>query len=219
VLLGGISNIGDASWLAAVFATPGFDAAHKFDVANVHLRTTLDGIAGALLAWHKFFQFVRDGAVPLWVTETGYPSNPYYQYDPAFKGYDQTSGEDQQAAFLAKALPAMLFAGAGKVFVTERDNLTGQYASEGLIGGVVSDVDSDAVLPSPVLKPSYHVFVLLNAAAASSPAAAPPASEPPTGLKPRARPRGGNPAARHPAARHRVGWATAGPDRPRRPAR
>ena len=204
VLLGGIGSVTDANWVATVFVTPGFNAAHKFDIANVHLRGPLDGLPGDVLAWRRFFAFFGDAAVPLWVTETGYPSNPIYQYDPSFKGYDQTSGEDQQAAFLAKSLPALLFGGAAKVFVTERDNLTGQYASEGLIGGQVSD--SDGASPNPVLKPAYHVFALLAHATA--------AGIPPTAS--------GEPAHLQPSGVGTTGrttWATEEPGRPRRRAR
>ena len=169
VALGGIMSPNDMSWLATVFATPGYDAAHKFDIANVHLRDALVNLPGEVIAWRKFFTFFGAGNLPLWVTETGYPSDPAYQYDPGFRGSDAATGQAAQANYLAKALPVLLFAGAARVFVTERDNLTGQYASEGLLGGQVMDSQEDN--PTVVPKPAYSVFAQL---AAGAPAADPP---------------------------------------------
>jgi hypothetical protein len=183
VVLGGIMTAADQSWLASVFATPGFDAAHKFDVANVHVRGPLSGLLGQVQAWHKFFMFFGDGGLSLWVTEAGYPSDPAYQYDPAFHGADVASGQAAQAAYLTKALPVLRFAGAAKLFVTERDNLTGQFASEGLLGGNVTDDDQDT--PEPVAKPAYYVFSSL-AHAWTPPAATadPPLPPPPPSAAP-----------------------------------
>jgi hypothetical protein len=156
VVLGGIMTPADQSWLAASFTTPGFDAVHKFDVANVHLRAPLASLPGQLVGWRKFFTFFGDENVPLWVTETGYPSDPAYQYDPGFRGADGPSGQAAQAAFLSKSLPVLLFAGAAKVFVTERDNLSGQYASEGLLGGNVAD-EAQGTL-APIAKDAFYTF-------------------------------------------------------------
>jgi hypothetical protein len=175
VALGGIMSPNDMSWLATVFTTPGFDAGHKFDIANIHLRDVLTSLPGEVIAWHKFFAFFGDGNLPLWVTETGYPSDPAYQYDAAFRGTDAVSGQAAQAAYLAKELPALLFSGATRVFVTERDNLTGQYASEGLLGGQVTDSDEDD--PTIVPKPAFSVFGEL--ASGITPAQDQPAPAPP----------------------------------------
>jgi hypothetical protein len=156
VLLGGIMSPSDTGWLQQVFATPGFDAAQKFDVASVHLRDTVANMTAQLTAWKAFFAAAGDGSRPLWVTETGYPSDPAHQFDPAFRGTDAVSGLDAQAAYLAQALPALVSGGAARVFVTERDNLGGQYASEGLIGGAVTDNDEND--PHAVPKPALSVF-------------------------------------------------------------
>jgi hypothetical protein len=171
VALGGIMSPNDMSWLAAVFATPGYDAAHKFDIANVHLRDALVNLPGEVITWRKFFTFFGAGNLPLWVTETGYPSDPAYQYDPGFRGTDAATGQAAQANYLAKALPVLLFAGAARVFVTERDNLIGQYASEGLLGGQVADTQEDD--PTVIAKPAYTVFGQL-AAGAPAGAGSPP---------------------------------------------
>jgi hypothetical protein len=73
------------------------------------------------------------------VTEHGYPSDPAYQYDPFYQGTTPQSGLEQQAAYLQASVPALVKAGAAQVFVTERDNLTGKFASEGVLSGQVSD--------------------------------------------------------------------------------
>jgi hypothetical protein len=180
MVLGGIMTTADMSWLATVFATPGFDAAHKFDVANVHLRDALVNLPGEVIAWRKFFTFFGDGNLPLWVTEVGYPADPAYQYDPAFRGSDPGSGQTAQANYLAKALPVLLFAGAARVFVTERDNLVGAYASEGLLGGQVTDSQADN--PTIIPRPAYTIFAQLaagpTAAGDPPPLATPPAPAP-----------------------------------------
>ncbi len=156
VLLGGIMSPSDGGWLEQVFATPGYDAAQKFDIANVHIRDTLANLLGDVMGWRKFFTFFGDGNVPLWVTETGYPSDPAWQFDPSFRGTDVPSGQAEQAAFLAKALPTMLYAGAARVFVTERDDMTGMFASEGVLGGAVTDADENS--PNPIEKPAFATF-------------------------------------------------------------
>ncbi len=182
VVLGGIMTPGDAGWLSQVFATPGYDAAHKFDVANVHLRDALANLPGEVSAWRNFFAFWGDAALPLWVTETGYPSDPAYQYDPNFRGTDAASGQAEQAAFLARSLPALVLAGAARVFVTERDDMSGEFASEGLLGGGVTDGSEST--PNPVPKLAYTVFgdlaagQPLPAAAIDAPSTAPASSAP-----------------------------------------
>jgi hypothetical protein len=147
VLLGGISGTGGMSWLAQVFSAPDTDAAQDFDIANVHERNRLDALAGDIEAWKSFLAGYGFTG-PLWVTEHGYPSDPAYQYDPGFSG-----GEASQAAYLSASIPTLIAAGAAEVFVTERDNLTGQFASEGLLGGDVSD--PPPVDPLAIEKPAY----------------------------------------------------------------
>jgi hypothetical protein len=147
VLLGGISGPGGIGWLDQVLATPGADAVHAFDVANVHQRGELVSLAPTITAW-RLFLAARGFTGPLWVTEHGYPSDPAYQYDPGYH-----SGPASQAAFLAASIPTLVDAGASEVFVSERDNLSGPYSSEGVLGGNVSDPPVDD--PQVVEKPSY----------------------------------------------------------------
>ena len=41
VVFGGVERPREHEWIDRVFATPGADAAHKFDIAAVHLRLRL----------------------------------------------------------------------------------------------------------------------------------------------------------------------------------
>jgi hypothetical protein len=127
VVLGGIMKPHEPGWLERVFATPGADAIHKFDIANVHLRGPVGAVVrryGEFRAWLG----ARGFTGPLWVTEHGYPADPAYQGDPAFTG-----GDAAQAGYLTQSLVGLGEAGAEQVFVTLRDNLGGEYASEGLV--------------------------------------------------------------------------------------
>lgn len=127
VVFGGVMRPHELSWLERAFATPGADAIHKFDIANVHLRGPVGAVVrryGEFRAWLAS----RGFAGPLWVTEHGYPADPAYQLDPAFTG-----GDAAQAAYLTQSLVGLGEAGAEQVFVTLRDNLDGEYASEGLV--------------------------------------------------------------------------------------
>jgi archaellum component FlaG (FlaF/FlaG flagellin family) len=170
VAIGGIMNPVDQTWLAEVFATPGTDAAQAFDVANFHLRDPLDELASEVASWKGFFAQYGDGSTPLWVTETGYASDPTYQEDPAFHGVDADTGLSYQAAYIEELVPTLLNAGVSKIFVTERDNLVGESASEGLLGGWVSDDDAntnpDAVdISDTEVKPSFAIYQQLAQAA------------------------------------------------------
>ena len=136
VVFGGVERPRDHEWITRVFATPGADAAHKFDIAAVHLRlrlrNTLRELPQWLTGWRELLaRHGFDG--PVWVTEHGYPADPAFQWDPAFRGNDVGSGERAQAALLERSIPLLARAGAGQVFVTLRDNLYGEYLSEGLV--------------------------------------------------------------------------------------
>jgi hypothetical protein len=153
VLLGGVSTPAATGWLAQVFATPGADAIHAFDVANLHDRNQLDALAGDVTGFRQFLAGAGFSG-PLWITEHGYPSDPVYQYDHGFAG-----GAAAQAAFLTASVPTLVGAGAAEVFVTERDNLGGQYASEGVLGGDVTDPPTAD--PQVVEKPAYSAMQTL----------------------------------------------------------
>jgi hypothetical protein len=174
VLLGGISNPAGMSWLAQVLATPGMDAVNAFDTANVHERSSLDALLTDIVSW-RWFLTAHGFHGPLWVTEHGYPADPAYQYDPAY-----ASGPDSQAAYLTASIPTLIDAGASEVFVTERDNLGGQFASEGILAGGADPAQSGQVLGE---RPAYaavraiaNCYLLLGRNCPASPPAATPAA-------------------------------------------
>jgi hypothetical protein len=131
VVMGGVERPWEHAWIERVLATPGADAARKFDVAAVHLRLRVPGpaanLARPLRGWRELL--ARHGFTgPVWVTEHGYPADPAFQRDPAFD-----DGEGSQAAFLRESIRLLADAGAAQVFVTLRDNLWGEYLSEGIV--------------------------------------------------------------------------------------
>jgi len=148
VVLGGLMDCGASgmTWLETVLDSLGAGALHAFDIANVHIRVPTP--AGAAATVHDWLIYLRHQGFsgPLWVTETGYPADPAFQTTP---GYQQ--GTISQAEWMTRAVVDMLGAGAGMVFVTERDSLTGRYASEGVLQS------SDPLTADPQLtqRPSF----------------------------------------------------------------
>jgi hypothetical protein len=150
VLLGGIMDPGPAgrAWVSAMLATPGADAAHRFDVANIHIRARAVLVSRIVRRWRRYFAGVGFYG-RIWVTETGYPADPQWQSDPAYQG-----GAVAQAHYLVHAVTAMIRAGAAKVFITERDSLSGSFASEGLLE------TSDPLTASPrcIRRPAFYAI-------------------------------------------------------------
>jgi hypothetical protein len=156
VLLGGLMTLDSRQWLRRALRTPGVAAGRAIDVMNVHVRGRLASLARTIRRWRAF---ARSAGItgPIWVTEHGYPSERGFQTDPRF-----ATGEPAQAAYLRRSIVALLRAGAARVFVTERDNLGGAFASEGLLGGDVHDPPSADPLIQP--KPAAAVFADLTRA-------------------------------------------------------
>jgi hypothetical protein len=131
VVMGGVERPWERAWIDRVLATPGADAASKFDVAAVHLRLRVPGaaanLARPLRTWRELLA-AHGFNGPVWVTEHGYPAETAVQRDAAHRG-----GEDAQASFLRESIPLLAEAGADQIFVTLRDNLWGEYLSEGLV--------------------------------------------------------------------------------------
>jgi hypothetical protein len=131
VVMGGVERPWERDWIERVLDTPGANAPRKFDVAAVHLRLRVPGaaanLARPLRGWRELL--ARHGfRGPVWVTEHGYPADPAHQRDPAHQG-----GDAAQASFLQESIPLLEREGAAQVFVTLRDNLWGEYLSEGLV--------------------------------------------------------------------------------------
>ena len=137
VLIGGITSPKSLRWLSRVFATPGADALRRFDIANVHLRGTLDSLRQAMTQFRAFFSG-HGFHGPLWVTEHGYPGATRFQRDPHYRG-----GEPAQARYLRQSIPALVRAGAGQVFVTLRDSFAEEFGDSKFVSeGVLHIADS-----------------------------------------------------------------------------
>jgi hypothetical protein len=135
VVFGGVERPREHDWIERVLATPGADAAAKFDIAAVHLRLRLRNelreLPRWLTAWRELL--ARHGfRGPIWVTEHGYPADPAFQWDPAYRGTDAASGDAAQAALLRDSVPLLAEAGADQVFITLRDFVFGEFLSEGI---------------------------------------------------------------------------------------
>jgi hypothetical protein len=146
VALGGLMAVWNHAWVREMLATPGADAIHSFDIANIHVRGSATQAAPVVAGWRRYFAD-KGFAGPLWVTETGYPADPEWQTEPGYR-----DGPAAQARWMTRVLPAMLGAGAAMVFVTERDALTGPFASEGVFQA------PDPLPADPVVtpRPSYY---------------------------------------------------------------
>jgi hypothetical protein len=156
IAIGATMALASRVWLGQVLALAGPHAEKLYDIANVHIRASLEVLPRTMAAWRTFFKAHDAGDKPLWVTEFGYASDPAYQYDRAYR-----YGPAAQAAYLRRALPALLAGGAARVFVTLRDNLAGQFASEGVVGGAVGD--PPVADPAVVRKPAFAALQRLAA--------------------------------------------------------
>jgi hypothetical protein len=120
----------DAAYIGAAL----HDAAHpllgRIDIAAIHLRGSLRRVRVNLGRAVRLYR--RAGFTgPLWVTETGYPSDPAWQPQAGFQG-----GPRDQARWLRRGLRSLVDGGAGAVFVSLRDNAElgpGPYLSEGIV--------------------------------------------------------------------------------------
>jgi hypothetical protein len=103
----------------------------RFDIANVHLRGSLRSLRGMAARARVFYRRLGfDGR--LWVTESGYPSLPAHQWDPAMR-----RGDADQARWMLNGPRRLIAGGADAVFVAFRDSPEfgsgSPYASEGVV--------------------------------------------------------------------------------------
>ena len=130
IVLGGTSRL-DRRFLRAVLADGRNPLAGQIDVAAVHLRGSLSRMRAGARACARFFRRMGVGG-PLWITETGYPSNPGHQWDRTLAG-----GERDQARWIARGPRELIDGGAARVFVTLRDGPEfgpqSAFASEGVV--------------------------------------------------------------------------------------
>jgi hypothetical protein len=118
-----VAGCGSTRWLDRVLRL----APHSFEIANLHLRGSVRGVARELRRRRAIYARHGRGSAPVWVTEFGYSSSTACQSDAGYRG-----GERAQARYLAAGLRALTKAGAAQVFVTLRDNLDGCWQSEGI---------------------------------------------------------------------------------------
>ena len=145
IVLGGTSRL-DRRFLRAVLHDDSNPLAEQIDVAAVHLRGALSGMGRLARASLRFFRSTGFRG-PLWVTETGYPSEPAHQWDPSLTG-----GERDQARWIARGPRALLAGGCDRVFVTLRDGPEfgpqSAFASEGIVHWPELTADGRAI-PKP----------------------------------------------------------------------
>jgi hypothetical protein len=65
-----------------MIATRDADAIHKFDIANIHVRTPTSQAGPTVAGWRHLAAKGFRG--PLWVTESGYPADPAFQTEPGY---------------------------------------------------------------------------------------------------------------------------------------
>jgi hypothetical protein len=143
--------IGGLSRFDARFVSP---LVGRFDIANIHLRGRLRALRGMAARARAFYRRLGfDGR--LWVTESGYPSLPEHQWDPAMRG-----GDADQVRWMLKGPRRLIAGGADIVFVAFRDSPefgpASRYASEGVVAWPQLGADGRALL-----KPAYWSLLLL----------------------------------------------------------
>lgn len=123
VLFGGAYGleVGGPDWVRRVLTDPENPGRENYDIANFHLRGSLQKVEAELNAILTVYRTYGKPNAPLWITEFGYPASPRHQQDPQYRGTDLESGEQAQAEYYKVALPMLLENGVEKVFVTLRD--------------------------------------------------------------------------------------------------
>ena len=132
------------AWLAQVLDQPG--TVRAFDIANAHFRGGIGKLDDMARAARRAFRS-HGFRGPLWVTEMGYPSDQYFQWDPHYAGINPPTAQHQQARYLHAAIRVLLRSGTRRLFVTLRDldGPWGIFASEGVVNW-----------PVPTVKQSYY---------------------------------------------------------------
>jgi hypothetical protein len=111
VLLGGLAFLEQAgqpasAFLSQILADTQHPAAANFDIAAVHFYGTPDQAAARLSELNWTLAQAGVTGRPVWVTEAGLPT------DPALS----SGGTEGQAEWLSDTLPALITAGANRVF-------------------------------------------------------------------------------------------------------
>jgi hypothetical protein len=130
IAVGGFSHL-DRSFIAAVLHDPAHPLLGRIDIANIHARGSLRSMRRAVGKAKAFYRRMGFRG-SLWVTETGYPSLPERQWDPALR-----DGLMDQARWIARGPKRLVDGGADAVFVTFRDGpefgAASPFSSEGIL--------------------------------------------------------------------------------------
>lgn len=168
VLLGGLALGGgsvDPLFFQKIMADPQHPAGGNFDIANFH---TYENRAGAVAKLQQVK--AQAGGRPVWITEFGYSSLPAYQRLAQYG-----TGEAGQAAYLEDVLPALLAAGADKVFwytIVDPARDASQFCAHGLLfvaGYQCSDPASIPLSATIVKKQAYNRLRTVLATLPASP--------------------------------------------------
>ncbi len=114
VLLGGLALGGrrvDPDFLEDILGDPRFPAARSFDVMNFHTYSPRAETQRKMDYVRSTLDRFGAGSKPIWVTETGYSSDPAAQRHTGYRG-----GPEAQADWLRDHLPYLRQLGAAKVF-------------------------------------------------------------------------------------------------------
>ncbi len=155
IVIAGFSRL-DRRYIGEVLRDPAYPLMGRFDIANVHVRVPLRSLPTAVSRARAFYR--RMGfAGRLWVTESGYPSLPAHQWDPAMAG-----GDADQARWMARGPRLLLEGGADVAFVSFRDNHEfgpdSSFGSEGVISWPRLAENGRALV-----KPAYLALLALAA--------------------------------------------------------
>lgn len=119
VLLGGVALEGggpggiyrNRTFLTDILNDRRYPAAKHFDIMNFHSYGTREEMRQRMDYVRRALSQANAGAKPIWVTETGYSSDPARQHEPQYQGLEG------QARWLRERLPYILDElGAEKVF-------------------------------------------------------------------------------------------------------
>ena len=138
VVFGGVERPREHDWIERVLATPGADAAHKFDIAAVHLRLRLRNTppragrlahrSGAPLLAAPRLRTDRSGS-----PSTAIRPTPPSSGTPPIAAPTPPPATPRRRRCCTPRSRCSPRPAPSQIFVTLRDNLYGEYLSEGIV--------------------------------------------------------------------------------------